>query len=88
MTVLHQLGWRNERMNLTALIEKCKFYACANVPSSLPPPIIWKESEWKDKVHWTRQIVGILCGIVWGTMLFRGAQAIIGFVAALYIYQK
>eukprot|EP00271_Cylindrocystis_brebissonii_P017108 TRINITY_DN430_c0_g2_i1.p2 TRINITY_DN430_c0_g2~~TRINITY_DN430_c0_g2_i1.p2 ORF type:complete len:152 (+),score=25.53 TRINITY_DN430_c0_g2_i1:301-756(+) len=41
----------------------------------------WSRDELGDIVHWGRQVLGILCGLIWGTMRFTGGLFFLLFMA-------
>ncbi|KAF8395132.1 hypothetical protein HHK36_019073 [Tetracentron sinense] len=46
----------------------------------LDPEASWDKDQLGDVLHWIRQVVGLLCGLLWGAVPFVGAIWIVVFL--------
>ncbi|XP_072976738.1 uncharacterized protein [Typha angustifolia] len=47
----------------------------------LDPEASWDKDQLGDVLHWIRQVVGLICGLLWGAVPLVGAIWILVFVA-------
>lgn len=56
----------------------------------LDPEASWDKDQLGDVLHWIRQVVAIVCGLVWGAVPFVGAIWIVVFLmlstGVIYVY--
>ncbi|XP_021716129.1 uncharacterized protein C20orf24 homolog [Chenopodium quinoa] len=45
------------------------------------PDVSWDKDQLGDVLHWTRQIVGLVCGLIWGAIPLVGGVWLILFLA-------
>lgn len=44
----------------------------------------WNQDELLDTVYWMRQLIAVLCGIIWGGIPLTGLPAFLGFLAVKF----